>query len=57
VQSFNTADGAKLDSQIAQLVSAMASYSASNPGFNPATATQMPNDPNLQGAIAAAWHH
>jgi hypothetical protein len=35
----------------------MATYSANNPGFNPATATQMPTDSNLQSAIAAAWHH
>jgi len=57
VQSFDTADGARLDSGVAQLISAMATYSASNPGFNPATATQMPSDPTLQGAVAAAWHH
>jgi hypothetical protein len=35
----------------------MATYSANNPSFNPATASQMPNDPTLQAAIAAAWHH
>jgi hypothetical protein len=35
----------------------MATYAAANPGFNPATATQAPNDPGLQSAIAAAWHH
>jgi hypothetical protein len=34
----------------------MATYSANNAGFNPATATQAPNDPNLQATIAAAWH-
>ena len=56
VQSFDTADGAKIDSGVAQLVSAMATYSAANPGFNPTTATQMPNDATLQGAVAAAWH-
>jgi len=39
-----------------QLVQSMAAYSAANPGFNPTTATQVPNDPNLQSAIAAAWH-
>jgi len=58
VDSINTtADGAKLDTGVAQLVSAMATYSAANPGFNPASATQMPNDAALQGAVAAAWHH
>jgi hypothetical protein len=35
----------------------VSTYSANNPAFNPATATQMPTDSNLQGAIAAAWHH
>jgi hypothetical protein len=41
VQGF-TASGLKLDSQVAQLVSAMATYATNNAGFNPATATQMP---------------
>jgi Ca2+-binding RTX toxin-like protein len=56
VQSFNTADGLKLDTQIAQLVSAMATYSANHPGFNPTTASQMPNDSTLQSTIASSWH-
>jgi hypothetical protein len=56
VESFKTADGLTLDSQIGQLVSAMASFAADNPGFNPATASQMPNDPALQSVVAAAWH-
>jgi hypothetical protein len=34
----------------------MASYGASNSGFNPTTATAMPTDTTLQNAIAAAWH-
>jgi hypothetical protein len=55
VQSID-ASGLKLDTQVAQLVSAMASYAANNSGFNPATATSMPTDPTLQNAIAAAWH-
>jgi hypothetical protein len=38
VSSF-TASGQTLDSQIAALVSAMASYATANPGFNPTTAT------------------
>jgi hypothetical protein len=52
-----TAGGLKLDSQVSQLVQAMAAYSANNPGFNPATATQAPNNLTLQTTIAAAWHH
>jgi hypothetical protein len=56
VQSIKTADGLTLDGQLAQLVSAMASYSAGNPGFNPTQTSQMPNDPTLQNAVAAAWH-
>ena len=51
-----TAGGMELDSQVAQLVQAMATYSASNPGFNPTTTAQAPNDPALQSTIAAAWH-
>ncbi|HEX2652024.1 MAG TPA: calcium-binding protein, partial [Xanthobacteraceae bacterium] len=54
---ITTADGAKLDSGLAQLVQAMAAYSAANPGFDPTTATQAPDDSNLQTAIATAWHH
>jgi hypothetical protein len=54
---IKTDDGAKIDSGVAQLVSAMAAYSTNNPGFNPATATQMPTDTGLQSAIAASWHH
>jgi hypothetical protein len=46
----------KLDTHVAQLVSAMAAYSAANPGFDPTTATQMPTDPGVQSAVAAAWH-
>jgi Ca2+-binding RTX toxin-like protein len=56
VQSIKTADGLTLDSQLAQLASAMAAYSAGNPGFNPTQTSQMPNDPTLQNAVAAAWH-
>jgi hypothetical protein len=51
------AGGLKLDSQVAQLVSAMATFSAAHPGFNPtAPGAVMPNDPTLQSALAAAWH-
>jgi len=54
---IKTTDGMRLDAGLVQLVSAMATYSAANPGFNPATATQMPADSGVQSAIAAAWHH
>lgn len=51
-----TAGGLKLDSSVAQLVQAMAVYSATHPDFNPTSVAQAPNDPALQSAIAAAWH-
>jgi hypothetical protein len=53
-----TAGGLKLDSQISQLVQAMAMYSGSNPGFDPTASTvhQIPNDTALQNTVAAAWH-
>jgi Ca2+-binding RTX toxin-like protein len=57
VQTITAADTLKLDTGVAQLVSAMATYSANNASFNPTTATQMPTDTNLQAAVAAAWHH
>ncbi len=53
-----TAGGLKIDSQVSQLVQAMATYSANNPGFDPTTSglSSIPNDANLQNSIAAAWH-
>ena len=53
-----TAGGLKLDSQLLQLVQSMATYSANNPGFDPTSSsiTTVPNNTNLQNAIAAAWH-
>jgi Ca2+-binding RTX toxin-like protein len=53
-----TAGGLKIDSQVSQLVQAMATYSASNPGFDPTAASvhTLPNDANLQSSLAAAWH-
>jgi len=58
VQSFSTSDGLKLDSQISQLVQAMATYSANNAGFDPTSSSihTIPNDASLQNAVAAAWH-
>lgn len=51
-----TAGGLKLDSQLSSLVSAMASYQAANPGFNPQTATAMPSNTALHMAITTDWH-
>jgi hypothetical protein len=51
-----TAGGLKLDSEISQLVSAMATFSAANSSFNPVTASQMPTDTALQSAVTASWH-
>ena len=49
----------EIDGQISQLVQAMASYSASQPGFDPTGSSihTIPNDSSLQNTIAAAWHH
>jgi hypothetical protein len=53
-----TAGGLKIDSQISQLVQAMATYAANNPGFDPTSSAlqTVPNDTGLQNTIAAAWH-
>lgn len=53
-----SAGGLNLDSQVSQLVQAMAIYSASNPGFDPTSPgnTVAPNDAGLRNAIGAAWH-
>jgi len=53
-----TAGGLKIDSQISQLVQAMATYSANNSGFDPTSSSiqALPNDTALQGAVSAAWH-
>jgi hypothetical protein len=56
-QSVNGGDGMNVDRQVAQLVSAMATHSAGNSGFDPMTTpTQTPNDSNLQSTLAPAWH-
>ncbi|HEX4409019.1 MAG TPA: calcium-binding protein [Xanthobacteraceae bacterium] len=57
VESINAGDGLKVDSQLQQLVGAMATYTSNNPGFDPTQASQMPTDSTLQNALAAAWHH
>jgi Ca2+-binding RTX toxin-like protein len=53
-----TAGGLKLDSQISQLVQAMATYSANNSGFDPTASSihAVPNDTGLQTAMSTAWH-
>ncbi|HEY0525265.1 MAG TPA: calcium-binding protein, partial [Stellaceae bacterium] len=56
LQEIVTADGSNLDTQLDQLVQAMASYAAANPGFDPTLVAQLPSDPNLQNALASAWH-
>jgi hypothetical protein len=52
------AGGLKIDNQVSQLVQAMATYSANNPGFDPTASSihTIPNDTNLQSSVAAAWH-
>ena len=54
-----TAGGLEIDSQVSNLVQAMATYTAGNFAFDPTASgnTQAPNDPTLQTAIASAWHH
>jgi Ca2+-binding RTX toxin-like protein len=56
LQSIQTASDAVLDTQVGQLVQAMASFQSANPGFDPTQVAQAPNDPSLQSAIAASWH-
>jgi Ca2+-binding RTX toxin-like protein len=56
LQEIKTADGSGIGSSLAQLVQAMATYSADHSGFDPAATAQAPNDPNLQHTIAASWH-
>jgi plastocyanin len=50
-------DGVEIDAGLNQLVAAMAAFQSDNTAFNPETAFQMPNDPSLQAALAAAWHN
>jgi len=54
-----TSDGSEIDSQVSQLVQAMATFQTNNPGFDPTASSNgvVPNDPTLQAALAAAWHH
>jgi hypothetical protein len=54
---ISAGDGYMIDSGVAQLVQAMATYVEDHPGFDPAASgnTQVPNDPALQSALAASW--
>jgi hypothetical protein len=56
VTGIHATDAAMVNTQVAQLVQAMATFQANNPAFNPVTATQMPSDANLQAVLAASWH-
>jgi Ca2+-binding RTX toxin-like protein len=56
LEVIRAGDGRQIDSSLEQLVQAMAVYSSSNPGFNPAANSQLPADATLQNVIAAAWH-
>jgi uncharacterized repeat protein (TIGR03803 family) len=53
-----TAGSLRIDSQVSQLVQAMATYSANNPGFDPTSPSlsAVPNNTSLQNSLAAAWH-
>ncbi len=54
LQRIVAGDGSQIGtSAIAQLQAAMASYQASNPSFNPQTATTMPA--SLQGNVTSLW--
>jgi Ca2+-binding RTX toxin-like protein len=56
LQSLTLADGSQIGtSAITQLANDMTSYAGSHPGFDPTVATQVPNDPILQGRLAQDW--
>jgi len=59
LQTITTSDGFSLDnSQVSQLVQAMAAFSGANPGFDPtANGNTQVADTGLQGTIAASWQH
>ncbi|MGJ4953759.1 hypothetical protein [Bradyrhizobium sp. HKCCYLS20291] len=50
------AGGLELDTQVSQLVQAMANYAQAHPGFDPALASLLPTDAQLHDQVAAAWH-
>ncbi|MGJ4967086.1 calcium-binding protein [Bradyrhizobium sp. HKCCYLRH1073] len=50
------AGGLEIDTQVSQLLQAMATYAQAHPGFDPTVASQLPTDAQLHDQIAAAWH-
>lgn len=50
------AGGLEIDTQVSQLVQAMATYTQAHPAFDPTVALQLPTDAQLHDQIAAAWH-
>ncbi|MFA8329355.1 beta strand repeat-containing protein [Burkholderia ubonensis] len=49
---------ATLDTQVNQLIQAMATFSENNPGFDPtSSANPSITDPTLLAAVNTAWHH
>jgi len=57
LSEIKTSNGMEIDSNLTQLLSAMATYQSGHAGFNPAAAgTQMPTDAALQNTIASSWH-
>jgi len=56
VSGLVTGDGARIDTGLNQLVTAMAAFQAGHAGFDPATAAAMPSDPYLLNQVATAWH-
>ncbi|MGJ5141518.1 calcium-binding protein [Bradyrhizobium oligotrophicum] len=50
------AGGLEIDTQVSQLVQAMATYAQAHPAFDPTVALQLPTDAQLHDQIAAAWH-
>ncbi|MGY3448388.1 calcium-binding protein [Bradyrhizobium sp. USDA 4353] len=50
------AGGLELDTQVTQLVQAMATYAQTHPGFDPTATSQLPDDAHLHDQVAAAWH-
>jgi len=54
---IKTSNGMEIDSNISQLVTAMATYQSGHPSFNPqASGTTMPTDTTLQTTITSSWH-
>ena len=55
--SVDDVNGLNPDRQVAQLISAMATHSAGNSGFDPMTPpTQAQSNSSLQSMLAPAWH-